>query len=184
MRGASPPLSPCPRLPHHQNLHRYRLRITKSTTTSGEGENSGREGSRPNAARNHCDWNPVDLMNSELLRPILSGPSPTSLEAGAVSSRAEEVPMRISEQDKTQILRLIDEGDSLDLFDVGAFYRWSQASYDALQFDRVQQQRFDEYCRSSCGVTSALRLNVGVWMLKQVLYKAAPKNHTPMSASV
>jgi len=48
----------------------------------------------------------------------------------------------------------------------------------------VQQQRFDEYCRSSCGVTSALRLNVGVWMLKQVLYKAAPKNHTPMSASV
>jgi len=92
--------------------------------------------------------------------------------------------MRISEQDKTQILRLIDEGDSLDLFDVGAFYRWSQASYDALQFDRVQQQRFDEYCRSSCGVTSALRLNVGVWMLKQVLYKAAPKNHTPMSASV
>ncbi len=57
--------------------------------------------------------------------------------------------MRISAQAKTRILRLIDEGDSLDHCDVGAFYRWSQASYDALQFDRVQQQRFDEYCRSS-----------------------------------
>jgi hypothetical protein len=115
-------------------------------------------------------------MNSELLRPILSGPAPTSLEAGAVFSRTEEVPMRISEQAKTQILRLIDEGDSLDHFDAGAFYRWSQASYDALQIDRVQQQRFDEYCRSCCGVTSALRLNVGVWMLKQVLHKAVPEN--------
>lgn len=84
--------------------------------------------------------------------------------------------MKIPEQTKRQILRLIDEGDTLDHFDVRAFYRWSQASYDALQFDQLQQQRFDEYCRSSCGVTSALRLNVGVWMLKQVLYKAAPEN--------
>lgn len=115
-------------------------------------------------------------MNSESLRLIFSGPPPTSLETGAVFSRAGEVPMRIPEQAKTRILRLIDEGDSLDHFDVGAFYRWSQASYDALQFDRLQQQRFDEYCRSCCGVTSALRLNVGVWMLKQVLYKAAPEN--------
>jgi hypothetical protein len=115
-------------------------------------------------------------MNSELLRLILSEPPPTSLEAGSVFSPAEEVPMRISVQTKTRILRLIDEGDCLDHCDVGAFYRWSQASYDALQFDRVQQQRFDEYCRSSCGVTSALRLNVGVWMLKQVIHKAAPEN--------
>jgi hypothetical protein len=130
----------------------------------------------PTRPRTACDGNPVDLMNSELLRPILSGPPPTSLEAGAVFSPAEEVPMRISVQTQSRILRLIDEGDCLDHCDVGAFYRWSQASYDALQFDRVQQQRFDEYCRSSCGVTSALRLNVGVWMLKQVLHKAAPEN--------
>ena len=90
--------------------------------------------------------------------------------------------MRISEQDKTQILRLIDEGDSLDLFDVGAFYRWSQASYDALQFDRVQQQRFDEYCCSSCGFRCSTRLNLGVRMLKQVLCKAVPEKYPSMSA--
>ena len=84
--------------------------------------------------------------------------------------------MRLSEQAETQILRLIDEGYSLAHFNVGAFYRWSQDSFEALQCDRVQQQRFDEYCRSSCGVTSALRLNVGVWMLKQVLHKTDQDN--------
>ncbi len=85
--------------------------------------------------------------------------------------------MRISEQTKMQILQLIDEGDSLAHFNVGAFYRWSQASYEALQFDRVQQQRFDEYCRSSCGFTSSLRLNFGVRILKQVIHKAAPESY-------
>jgi hypothetical protein len=87
--------------------------------------------------------------------------------------------MRISEQAETQILRLIDEGDSLAAhFHVGAFYRWSQDSYEALQFDRVQQQRFDQYCCSSCGVMSLTRLNLGVRMLKQLLCKAVPERYS------
>ena len=86
--------------------------------------------------------------------------------------------MRISEQAETQLLRLIDEGDSLDVFDLEAFHRWMQATYEALQSDRVQQQRFDEYCRSSCGFTSLLRLRCGVCMLRQALYKAA-ENYPP-----
>jgi hypothetical protein len=84
--------------------------------------------------------------------------------------------MKISEHEKRRILRLIDEGDSVAHFNVGAFYRWSQASYEALQFDRVQQQRFDDYCRSSCGFTSLLRLNFGVRILKQVLCKGEAGN--------
>ncbi len=91
--------------------------------------------------------------------------------------------MRISEQAETQIMRLIDEGDSLAHFNVGAFYRWSQASYEALQFDRVQQQRFGEYCCSSCGFRPSTRLNLGVRMLKQLLCKAVPAEKYPsMSA--
>jgi hypothetical protein len=87
--------------------------------------------------------------------------------------------MRISEQAETQILRLVDEGDSLVAhFNVGAFYRWSQDSYMALQFDRVQQHRFDEYCCSSCGVRSSTRLNLGVRMLKQLLCKAVPEKYS------
>jgi hypothetical protein len=89
--------------------------------------------------------------------------------------------MRISEQAETQILRLIDEGDSLAHFNAGAFYRWSQDSYEALQFDRVQQQRFDEYCCSSCGLRCSTRLNLGMRMLKQVLCKAIPEKYPSMS---
>jgi len=92
--------------------------------------------------------------------------------------------MRISEQAKSHILQLIDEGGSLNHFDSEALYRWSQASYEALQFDRVQQQRFDEYCRSSCGLRSSTRLNFGVRMLKQVIYKAVPEGYPSTSAVV
>jgi len=84
--------------------------------------------------------------------------------------------MRISEQAKIQMLRLIDEGSSLNPFDLETFNRWMQATYEALQSDSVQQQRFDEYCRSSCGVTYSKRLRCGVSMLKQALYKGAPEN--------
>jgi hypothetical protein len=92
--------------------------------------------------------------------------------------------MKISEQERRQILRLIDEGDSFAHYNVGAFYRWSQASYEALQFDRVQQQRFDEYCRSSCGLTSSLRLNFGVRILRQVLCKGEQETYLSMSGRV
>ena len=88
--------------------------------------------------------------------------------------------MRISNQGKTRILRLIDEGYSLDHCDAGAFHLWSQASYDALKFDSVQQQRFDEYCRSSAGLTAGVRRNVGVRILEQVICKAASEGLSSM----
>ena len=76
--------------------------------------------------------------------------------------------MSISERAKTQIIQLIAEGEGLDPLDLEAFYSWMESSYEALEFDPVQQERFDEYCRSSCGYAS-MRLYVGVWMLKQAL---------------
>jgi hypothetical protein len=78
--------------------------------------------------------------------------------------------MKISEQAKTQIQRLIDAGEGLDPFDLEAFYRWMRDSYEALSFHPVQQQRFDMYCRGSSDSRS-MRLYVGLWMLKQALYK-------------
>ena len=86
--------------------------------------------------------------------------------------------MSISEQAKTQLIQLIAEGECLDAHDLEAFYSWVEASYEALEFDPVQQRRFDEYCRSSYGYAS-MRLFVGVWMLKQALYKDTPEDYTP-----
>jgi hypothetical protein len=73
--------------------------------------------------------------------------------------------MSISEQAKMDITRLIHEGESLDPLDSEEVDRWMQASYESLGFHRVQQERFDEYCRSSDDSTS-MRLYLGVWMLK------------------
>ena len=73
--------------------------------------------------------------------------------------------MRISEQAKMNITRLIHERESLNPLDSEEVDRWMQASYESLGFHRVQQERFDEYCRSSDDSTS-MRLYVGVWMLK------------------
>ena len=73
--------------------------------------------------------------------------------------------MRISEQAKMNVTRLIHEGESLNPLDWEEVDRWMQASYESLGFHRVQQERFDEYCRSSDDSTS-MRLYVGVWMLK------------------
>jgi hypothetical protein len=79
--------------------------------------------------------------------------------------------MGIAEQTRTQIIRLIYEGESLDPDDLESFYGWMQASYEALGFHEVQQERFEHYCRSSYDSTS-MRLYVGVWMLKQSLIGA------------
>jgi hypothetical protein len=47
-----------------------------------------------------------------------------------------------------------------------------------LQFNSVQQQRFDEYCRSSWVFTSSMtRLHCGLSMLKQALNKDVPENY-------
>lgn len=78
--------------------------------------------------------------------------------------------MRISEQVKVLVQGLINEGENLDPFNLEAFYGWTQASYEALSFHPLQQQRFDKYCRGSSDSTS-MRLYIGLWMLKQALYK-------------
>ena len=90
--------------------------------------------------------------------------------------------MSISEQAKTHLIELIYEGETLDAFDLEAFYSWVEASYEALVFDPVQQERFAEYCGSSCD-SASMRL-FGVWMLKQALYKDTPEDYTPIGAQV
>ncbi len=76
--------------------------------------------------------------------------------------------MRISEQARLQLVRLIDETRGLDPLDPENFNTWVQASYEALEFDAGQQQRFDEYCRSSDD-SPDMRLLVGTWMLRRSL---------------
>lgn len=92
--------------------------------------------------------------------------------------------MSISEQAKTQLIRLIAEGETLDPFDLEAFYSWVEASYEALVFDPLQQERFDESCRLSYDSTPATRLNGGVWILKRALSKEAPEDYTPTYVQV
>ena len=83
--------------------------------------------------------------------------------------------MRIPAQTKTQIIRLIEEGSSLHPSDLEGLQRWMQATYEALQFDSMQQMRFDQYCRSpSTFASSIIRMRCGVSMLKQALYKDGP----------
>ena len=81
--------------------------------------------------------------------------------------------MTISEQAISQLIRLIDEGEALNPFDLVAFYGWLEASYEALEFHPVQQRRFDEYCRSSHDSPSMRRF-LGVWMLKLALDEVSP----------
>ncbi len=91
--------------------------------------------------------------------------------------------MTISEQAYTEIMQLIQEGETLDASDLEAFYSWIESSYEALEFDPVQQERFDDYCRSSGGYAS-VRLYTGVWLLKQALYKDTPEGYTPTYSQV
>jgi len=91
--------------------------------------------------------------------------------------------MSISEQAKTHLIELIYEGETLDAFDLEAFYSWVEASYEALVFKPLQQERFDKYCRSSYDGTS-MRLFGGVWMLKQALYEESPEDYTPTYSQV
>jgi hypothetical protein len=88
--------------------------------------------------------------------------------------------MPISEQARQRVIKHIDEAECLDPDDLATFYRWMKASYETLEFDPVQQQRFDKYCLSSCDSTY-MRLYVGVWMLKQTLYKDVSEYASPTS---
>ncbi len=77
--------------------------------------------------------------------------------------------MRIFGQARLQLIKLIDETRDLDPLDSKTFSTWVQASYDALECDPVQQQRFDEYCRLSDD-SPDMRLLVGTCMLRQALH--------------
>jgi coenzyme F420-reducing hydrogenase alpha subunit len=79
------------------------------------------------------------------------------------------VKVRISEQDREEIQRLIKEAESLAASDSEAFLRWLQASQKALSFDPLQEQRFKEYCRTSWGTRHETRVRTAVRMLKQAL---------------
>ncbi len=83
--------------------------------------------------------------------------------------------MRISRQSIRKLSKLIDQGKSLDPVDSESFHRWAQAAYEALKFDPLLQQRFDEYCRSSLDSVS-MRLFVGVRILEQSLQKNYAEN--------
>ncbi|MGO9570718.1 MAG: hypothetical protein ACLP5H_24600 [Desulfomonilaceae bacterium] len=77
--------------------------------------------------------------------------------------------MRIFEQARLELIKLIDETRGLDPLDSKTFSTLVQASYEALEFDPVQQQRFDVYCRLSDD-SPDMRLLVGTWMLRQALH--------------
>jgi hypothetical protein len=81
----------------------------------------------------------------------------------------------ISDPEKEQILRLIAEGENLDLQDLEALYRWIDDAHEALGFHSVHKQRFDEYCRSSSDSNSA-RIYLGVWMLRLALEEASSES--------
>lgn len=93
--------------------------------------------------------------------------------------------MRIFDQKKEQIAKLIAEGENLNLQDFEAIYRWIDESYEALEFHPLHKRRFDEYCRSSSDSRSA-RIYVGVWMLRMALedsslYSRDYQSHLPSS---
>jgi hypothetical protein len=75
-----------------------------------------------------------------------------------------------SEQAKTQIIQLSQEGQRLDASDWDGVDRWVLASYETLRFSPANQAKFEEYCWSFCDPTSA-RVRPGVWMLKQTLLR-------------
>jgi hypothetical protein len=78
--------------------------------------------------------------------------------------------VRIPDENTKLILRLIAEGENLDTDDLEAFYQWIHDSYEALEFNPVQKQRFDTYCRSSSDSTS-MRVYIGVWILKLSIWE-------------
>ena len=81
--------------------------------------------------------------------------------------------MAISQQNKTQIIRLIAEGECLNLHDLEEFYSWMEVSYEALKLNPRLRNRFDEHCRSSCDSTS-LRVCAGVLILRDAVNGDSP----------
>ncbi len=94
-----------------------------------------------------------------------------SVDRGSPSGPVDVPSETICEQVREQLLGLIAHGENLNVKDLDAFYRWMEDSYEALGFHPVQQQRFDEYCRSSCD-SNFMRIFIGVWMLRLALDQA------------
>ena len=88
-----------------------------------------------------------------------------------------------SEQVKTRLIGLIAEGESLNPYDLEAFYRWVQASYEALEFNPLRQEMFEEYCRS-CWDSNSVRLYKGMWMLEQALKGDASDDYESLYSQV
>jgi hypothetical protein len=80
--------------------------------------------------------------------------------------------VKISDREKKHISKLITEGEKLNPLDLEDFYRWLHASYEALGFNPLQQQRFEDYCRSSCD-SNSMRVYIGAWILKLALREAS-----------
>lgn len=79
--------------------------------------------------------------------------------------------MKVSDTNTAQIMNLIAEGENLNLLDLEAFYRWVGDAFEALGFDPLQKERFDEYCRSSSD--SQCERVFMVWMLRLALEDAS-----------
>jgi hypothetical protein len=78
----------------------------------------------------------------------------------------------MSNQQNEQILRLITEGEALNLGDPEAMHRWIDDSHEALGFKPLHKHRFDKFCRSSADGYAA-RIYVGVWMLRLALAESS-----------
>ncbi|MFH1116940.1 MAG: hypothetical protein V1792_23740 [Pseudomonadota bacterium] len=74
----------------------------------------------------------------------------------------------ISDEKRRHITRLIGRGQCLDVRDLEHFYQWIDDSYNALGFEPLWQQRFDECCRSFCG-SNFTRVCLGLSILKSAV---------------
>src|SRR5208283_2383351 len=90
------------------------------------------------------------IFRASIPQSSLSGQPPNLLILDSPYSDLPEVSMTISEQAYTEITQFIQEEECLNAHNLEAFFSWVEPSYEALEVDPVQQERFDKYCRSSC----------------------------------
>ncbi len=82
----------------------------------------------------------------------------------------------MSDRKEERILRLIAQGESLDLRELELFHQWIEECYEALGFDALQKKRFDACCCSSSG-SSFTKVCLGVWLLGLALEDASSSSH-------
>jgi hypothetical protein len=73
--------------------------------------------------------------------------------------------LKIVDRKEEEISRLIVEAENLDLRELEIFCQWIEDSYEALRFDPLLQQWFDEFCRSS-SYSIFTRACLGLCMLR------------------